>query len=475
MLSDELALNPEMALAEGSTTQVSAADVQSHQFLFHGTCRRCHHLHTAVPFYLPESGSDYRRYHCDICNLVMFQIGKASPRPSLASQETSPGWQEGRRPATESYISCVDIHAAPHTAHDVAEGPLNESETRHTAHGSTGSESPLPSPTQPEQQRSPRVERSGYFRLKWRDFRNRASGRLRRFRTGRTVNTHAPGMDSSDTAWPTQTQQMRDVGTMTEDAICSPRTEISPAPLLPGSRSARMQTLQSGPASRHPSGSNIGPAASPEHRMQRLRERRHEMTLARRAIQQQRCLCSDQCQCMTADPNSIRASPPVSSEVTYPSDPSRSPHTPEGQQQDMIEHMGTGFPSPPQPRPSARSSSINLDEARPRPSRLLAAVLRSPLRQSRDRRRWSLPPALDEPTLTALLSQQQLLDPGPTTEQTAPEPASEVSSSVVINGHLTTESSTSEQSVAAAEEAGGGDSTPTGALEASSGEVAIFQ
>lgn len=57
-------------------------------FPFHGSCSKCHHLHTNKPFRLSLNFLDHVRLRCEKCDHQMFGIGRTSTQTTLASVES---------------------------------------------------------------------------------------------------------------------------------------------------------------------------------------------------------------------------------------------------------------------------------------------------------------------------------------------------------------------------------------------------
>ena len=57
-------------------------------FPFHGSCSKCHHLHTNKPFRLPSNHFDHVRLRCEKCDHPMFGFGRTSTQTTLASVES---------------------------------------------------------------------------------------------------------------------------------------------------------------------------------------------------------------------------------------------------------------------------------------------------------------------------------------------------------------------------------------------------
>lgn len=58
---------------------------------FHGSCPKCHHLHTNIPFTIfRNSTTKHSRFRCDACQHHILGIGRASTQTTLASVESIP-------------------------------------------------------------------------------------------------------------------------------------------------------------------------------------------------------------------------------------------------------------------------------------------------------------------------------------------------------------------------------------------------
>ena len=62
----------------------------SYEINYHGSCPKCHHLHTNCPFKAPRDPNVHRRFECEACQHPIFGIGRASTQTTLASVESIP-------------------------------------------------------------------------------------------------------------------------------------------------------------------------------------------------------------------------------------------------------------------------------------------------------------------------------------------------------------------------------------------------
>ena len=73
---------------EGDSSPRASRDDSVH-FLYHGSCKKCHHLHTAMPVRWSTDDRPHSRVGCERCFQVMFGIGCNSTQTTLASVETT--------------------------------------------------------------------------------------------------------------------------------------------------------------------------------------------------------------------------------------------------------------------------------------------------------------------------------------------------------------------------------------------------
>ncbi|KAL8730236.1 MAG: hypothetical protein Q9166_004213 [cf. Caloplaca sp. 2 TL-2023] len=59
------------------------------EFPIHGSCSRCHHLHTNKALHLPLDPQQHTRIQCDYCEHPILGIGRTSTQTTLASIETN--------------------------------------------------------------------------------------------------------------------------------------------------------------------------------------------------------------------------------------------------------------------------------------------------------------------------------------------------------------------------------------------------
>ena len=76
------------------------------QIFYHGTCGRCHHLHTARPVEVREDGS-HQRVLCTHCENPLFGLGRNSTQTTLASVLTSSTWKHETDTSFEVPVGCT--------------------------------------------------------------------------------------------------------------------------------------------------------------------------------------------------------------------------------------------------------------------------------------------------------------------------------------------------------------------------------
>jgi hypothetical protein len=87
------------------------------EFSYHGSCKNCHHLHTGYKLRLSSGGENYLPCRCEECDFYMFGVGISSPRSSLASLETVPGYNSsnGPTPRPSDNVMCCTDHLPTNT------------------------------------------------------------------------------------------------------------------------------------------------------------------------------------------------------------------------------------------------------------------------------------------------------------------------------------------------------------------------
>lgn len=76
-----------------STPRSSSLDDNPHETMeipFHGSCPKCHHLHTNSPFTIFTDSTKHSRFQCDACHHHILGIGRTSTQTTLASVESIP-------------------------------------------------------------------------------------------------------------------------------------------------------------------------------------------------------------------------------------------------------------------------------------------------------------------------------------------------------------------------------------------------
>jgi len=102
------------------------------EFSYHGSCKNCHHLHSGYKLRLSPDGENYLPCRCEVCDFYMFGVGMSSPRSSLASLETLPGYNPFNGPTarpSDNVMFCTD-HLPTNTTE--AQRPPRSSEDQAT-------------------------------------------------------------------------------------------------------------------------------------------------------------------------------------------------------------------------------------------------------------------------------------------------------------------------------------------------------
>ncbi|MCJ1402979.1 hypothetical protein MMC11_006201 [Xylographa trunciseda] len=320
----------------------------SHEFLYHGSCRRCHHLHQARIIHLSSNNEVYTSYACENCDLPIFGFGRTSPRDSLVSLLTTSSWQShgNRDQDTPGFHACtnnpeqsrpserpVDSSIAQSTVTQHGPAPrislASSSRTRHSAQAvqpaqeiaqagfltipalvskapssisnsdahteqhSSVAEAFQPTPTSPVRKILNQF-RHVRHKILWSNL-------------GTRKRRH------SGTGEPRVVCLMRDAGTMTDDMLLPERPvgnidEFHSAgvvvPLLtPGEPPSSMVD--------HTQPDEV-PEEFPDQyvsKRERLHAKRRQTTLQQKALRQPPCLCDEGCQCMgsrrTTAPGSV--------------------------------------------------------------------------------------------------------------------------------------------------------------------------
>jgi hypothetical protein len=84
------------------TSAINDSPNDTIEFPYHGSCPKCHHLHTNVPFAVALDPSRHTRFRCEDCGHQIFGFGRTSTQTTLASIEST-----GKRTSTESARSAI--------------------------------------------------------------------------------------------------------------------------------------------------------------------------------------------------------------------------------------------------------------------------------------------------------------------------------------------------------------------------------
>lgn len=145
---------------DGEDDSVEPTLDSSHETIevpYHGSCPRCHHLHTNKLLRLSLNRFKHVRCRCDECDHQMFGIGRTSTQTTLASEESIPSSQRSHRNSSALRSSCRPICVAapavevqttpPSNPENLAPpAPLSIIDETHTSQGRSRSTSNLQSP-----------------------------------------------------------------------------------------------------------------------------------------------------------------------------------------------------------------------------------------------------------------------------------------------------------------------------------------
>ncbi|MCJ1393639.1 hypothetical protein MMC18_006514 [Xylographa bjoerkii] len=327
----------------------------SHEFLYHGSCRRCNHLDQARIIRLSTNNEVYTHYTCEKCGLPIFGFGRTSPRESLVSLLTTFSWnaQENgyQDPGLLACTNDPEQSGPPERPVDTLIDPstLTQHEPVRGISLASSSRTRLS-----EAQPAPEGSQAGLFSIPSPSFLTHAAlqapsstsnledddDEQHSFVPDRTqaaptspvrkmlnhirhVRHRIPwsGLGSrkrrhSGTSEPTILRLVRHVGTMTEDVLLPGR----PAGFVADSPNA--EAVAPPTTIDEPQPSIIGTAehTQPDEateelpdqhtsKRERMNAKRRQTTLQRKALRQRRCLCGDGCHCMgskrTTAPGSV--------------------------------------------------------------------------------------------------------------------------------------------------------------------------
>ncbi|KAL8851342.1 MAG: hypothetical protein Q9221_003709 [Calogaya cf. arnoldii] len=334
-------------------------------FPIHGSCSRCHHLHTNKALHLPLDPQQHTRFNCDNCDHPILGIGRTSTQTTLASIETNAAGQR-------SWLSEAEATSAQ--AHQPISVPLQSPPLRVDTSGNSGPLSTITEGVSPAQQSSavltPAV--SGDLRSEVSSFHERPPTRQvprnekqETFEDSKTDKNGHVRTDNISTPsggfWIRQSQ--RRLRERIRQHLRKPRSfnfsrlglhvDVSPTPSAPGRpslpvtsalptstwdpgndptsvsiansepiaswTSALSSPVRSNPVSLHSAESPQQPASAhpdlligrtwtlPE-KHERIRALRREATLKRQAELISRCECQSECQCRNGSVQSNAAS-----------------------------------------------------------------------------------------------------------------------------------------------------------------------
>ena len=109
---------------ENGTARFSDAPNETVVLPFHGSCSKCHHLHTNKPLRLSLNFLHHVRLRCDRCDHQMFGFGRTSTQTTLASVESISSLQRSNRNSSILRPSPQSVCISP---------PAEQEETAHQA------------------------------------------------------------------------------------------------------------------------------------------------------------------------------------------------------------------------------------------------------------------------------------------------------------------------------------------------------
>ncbi|MCJ1461472.1 hypothetical protein MMC07_000069 [Pseudocyphellaria aurata] len=121
-----------------STPRSSSLDDNQNETMeipFHGSCPKCHHLHTNRPFTIFTDSTKHSRFQCDACQHHILGIGRASTQTTLASVESIPV-QSNRHNVTSRPSNLQNCVNAPPQASTI-DSPVRPDQLNNTSHLST--------------------------------------------------------------------------------------------------------------------------------------------------------------------------------------------------------------------------------------------------------------------------------------------------------------------------------------------------
>ena len=306
----------------------------SYHVSVHGSCAKCHHLHTGVLFPISKDPAEHRRFKCEACGHLMFGVGRSSTQTTLASVETNTEDTRGSSAITRHSAIQVCVNAESPGSERLAGDGIVRSNTshlerlatiiEHTTHGRSRSNSNLQQPER-EQSSSPSIRPSLSLRIPTKEpdlrpnsptryqrisgpsiksvfrFVKSKTGVLRRSRTLRAISQHFRGpwtVSSNDTksAVPRSEPGDERPGPVTHEVQEQHGNQESSDSSVLRSPAFEQATVAT-PENRASTVREPIPAVS---KQDRLRIQRRELTLKAEAAQKLICKCHSECQCQGA-------------------------------------------------------------------------------------------------------------------------------------------------------------------------------
>ena len=302
--------------------------------LYHGTCGRCHHLHTAQPIDCTSwiRSGPHQRIKCAKCKHHLFGIGSNSTQTTLASALTSSSWENEMDSTEETAVACTNSRCSERSPSHAKSDEATTSTTAPATH----------SPQQIECQDQERVpenapitrsrdQRAAFFNRprSWLSPRSapnktadgatvrpwKLSKKISRlfsgFRRPGTARNFTQSQTSLDGDQMNPLSTTRDVGVMTENPVAGPFGD-SPST----GREATMQNAIRPSATQDTTVAFVSESRSSKR--QRIYNTRYEKTIRRRALRRRKCYCSRNCPCAKRDPIEVNHASPIESNQPQP-------------------------------------------------------------------------------------------------------------------------------------------------------------
>ena len=362
--------------------------------LYHGTCGRCHHLHTAQPIDCISGirSGQHQRIRCVKCKHHLFGLGSNSTQTTLASALTSSSWENEMDSTDETAVACTNSRCSERS-------PSHAKSDEATASTSPPATNSLQQTEDQYIERVPenapvtrsRSQRAAFFNrprswLSPRSVANKTADdattrpwKLPKkithlfsgFRRTGTTRNFAQPQTALDDDQINPRSTTRDVGVMTENTVPD---SFGGFPSL--WEEARTQNAAPPLADQATNVAFV--SESRASKRQRIYNARYEKTIRRRALRRRKCYCSRNCPCNKRDPVEINHASPIESNQPQPPLENRS-ESPTDTESEILsstpcpvreridrvtQFLGEHFPDIPYRVSTGRESSIHLEYPR---------------------------------------------------------------------------------------------------------------